>query len=366
MTAMTGLQFTLTLDAMPDADLVVVSFTGQEALSEPFVLQLECASQDAELPLPELLNSQGSLTIWQDGTAVRRVTGILAAATQGARGVRRTRYRLQLRSPLWRLQLRHNCRIFQGQTPQAIMGQLLQEHGIAAVDFVLRGAHPPRDYCVQYRETDLAFLQRLAAEEGIFYFEEMTGSHSRLRFADEVTALESGGELIFNAQPHLDGLGWRVQRFEWQHQLGVTGVVLQDHSFLQPDYALAHSQGLRGGHEVGLGSDEQLGTFQHYDYPGRFKQDPQGKALVRYRLDALRQQVSCAEGRSNAPMVRLGTRWSLQGQGAPMSVPGKLSASAMSASNPRRWRRRGAAGQLAITMSFRPYRPMCAGVPCRM
>lgn len=42
---------------------------------------------------------------------------------------------------------------------------------------------------MQYRETDLAFLQRLAAEEGIFYFEEMTERHSRLCFADEVTAL---------------------------------------------------------------------------------------------------------------------------------------------------------------------------------
>ena len=114
MTVLSGLQFTLTLDALPDAGLVVVSFTGQEALSEPFALQLECASLDAELPLAELLNSQGTLTIWQNGTAVRRLTGIVAAATQGARGVRRTRYRLQLRSPLWRLQLRHNCRIFQG------------------------------------------------------------------------------------------------------------------------------------------------------------------------------------------------------------------------------------------------------------
>lgn len=126
-----------------------------------------------------------------------------------------------------------------------------------------------------------------------------------------------------------------MQRFEWQHQLGSTGVVLQDHSFLQPDYALAHSQSLRDGHEVGLGSDEQLGAFQHYDFPGRFKQDPQGKAFARYRLDALRQQVSCAEGHSNAPPLQLGLRWSLRGQGGAddLACTGKLSASAMSVSS---------------------------------
>lgn len=169
MTAMTGLQFTLTLDAMPDANLVVVSFTGQEA-PEPFVLQLECASQDAELPLPELLNSQGTLTIWQDGTAVRRVTGILAAATQAHAGCG---------VPA----IACNCARRSGVCSCAIIAGFFKDkrlpghHGPAVAgawhsraDFVLRGAHPPRDYCVQYRETDLAFLQRLAAGRGDLYF----------------------------------------------------------------------------------------------------------------------------------------------------------------------------------------------------
>ncbi|MDA6210492.1 contractile injection system protein, VgrG/Pvc8 family, partial [Escherichia coli] len=32
--------------------------------------------------------------------------------------------------------------------------------------------HPSREFCVQYGETDYDFLCRMAAEEGIFFYEE--------------------------------------------------------------------------------------------------------------------------------------------------------------------------------------------------
>lgn len=59
---------------------------------------------------------------------------------------------------------------FKGAQPQEIIATLLQEHGVRARRFVLRHSHEVREYYVQYRETDLAFVQRLAAEEGLFYF----------------------------------------------------------------------------------------------------------------------------------------------------------------------------------------------------
>ena len=34
----------------------------------------------------------------------------------------------------------------------------------------LTGQYEPRDYCVQYRESDFDFASRLMEEEGIFYF----------------------------------------------------------------------------------------------------------------------------------------------------------------------------------------------------
>ena len=34
----------------------------------------------------------------------------------------------------------------------------------------MAGEHVAREYCVQYRETHLAFVERIAAEEGIWYY----------------------------------------------------------------------------------------------------------------------------------------------------------------------------------------------------
>ncbi len=73
-----------------------------------------------------------------------------------------------------------DCRIFQNQSVVQIADTLLSEGGIT--DYKkqgLSGSHPSRDYCVQYRETDYAFLQRIFAEEGIyFYFQYDSSSHT--------------------------------------------------------------------------------------------------------------------------------------------------------------------------------------------
>ncbi|BBI63345.1 hypothetical protein HSBAA_46510 [Vreelandella sulfidaeris] len=65
--------------------------------------------------------------------------------------------------------------------------------------------HEPeqREYCVQYRETDLAFIERLAAEEGLFYFhefEEKDGGTHRLIFADDPKVLTSIGERTYHSR----------------------------------------------------------------------------------------------------------------------------------------------------------------------
>src|SRR5690606_31717243 len=69
------------------------------------------------------------------------------------------------------LGLSRRSRIFQGQSvvpiALAVMGPVLAEHGgLVCVDR-LRRSYPPRDYCVQYRETDLDFVLRILADEGI-------------------------------------------------------------------------------------------------------------------------------------------------------------------------------------------------------
>jgi len=46
------------------------------------------------------------------------------------------------------------------------------------LEWAITGAFQPREYCVQYRETDFNFASRLMEEEGIYYFfKHANGSH---------------------------------------------------------------------------------------------------------------------------------------------------------------------------------------------
>ena len=63
---------------------------------------------------------------------------------------------------------RRTSRIFQEQTTREIVEQVLALWRIPN-RWHLAGELPKRAYCVQYEETDYAFVTRLCAAEGIFF-----------------------------------------------------------------------------------------------------------------------------------------------------------------------------------------------------
>ena len=66
--------------------------------------------------------------------------------------------------------IKYHSRIFQQKDIQSILTTLLSDNKVMDYRFVLRDNHPTREFCVQYRETDLDFFNLLTAEEGIFYY----------------------------------------------------------------------------------------------------------------------------------------------------------------------------------------------------
>ncbi|SNY95728.1 type VI secretion system Vgr family protein [Halomonas sp. hl-4] len=303
----TGLQFTLTLPGVDD--IAVIDFTHREALSQPFELALNIASRDGSLDAAELLDREASLTIWQDGEPLRRVHGIVSEFGRGDRGHRRTFYSLVLRPALWRLSLRHNSRIFQKTDPLTIINTLCDERGIRDVAFAVTRELPEREYCVQYRETDLAFIERLAAEEGLFYFHEFedsdNGAH-RLIFADDPQLLTSLGERSYHSRAGGTAPMRHVRKLSHTARVASSSATLKDYSFKNPAYAQLHDH---------LGRDvEQHGQqvdYEHYDYPGRYKQDASGEPFTRIRLEQLRREAITASAESDLPELAPGLRFSL-------------------------------------------------------
>ncbi|MFP1814118.1 type VI secretion system tip protein TssI/VgrG, partial [Lonsdalea quercina] len=81
-------------------------------------------------------------------------------------------------------------------------------------------------------------------------------------------------------------------------------VELKDYSFKTPAYGLSHKK-------LGEALEHQRESYQHYDYPGRFKQDPSGKAFSGHRLDALRADAVTGQGASNCATLMPGSAFTL-------------------------------------------------------
>ncbi|MBF8224316.1 type VI secretion system tip protein VgrG, partial [Halomonas sp. 328] len=309
-----GLHFTLSLAGAADLDLAVLDFTLDEALSTPFRLTLQVASRDGELSAEAFLDREASLTVWQDGEPLRRVHGLVSEFARGDRGHRRTFYHLEVRPALWRLGLRHNSRIFQGVSPLTIINTLCEERGLTDVAFAVTREPAEREYCVQYRESDLAFIQRLAAEEGLCFFHEFfergenaEGGH-RLVFADDPQVLGGLGPRTYHGRAGGTPPQRHLRKLKQVARVAPASAVLKDYSFKQPAYSQLHEHAADG-----LDAHAQRDDYEHYDYPGRYKADASGTAFTRIRLEALRRQALTAEAESDLPELAPGTRFTLEG-----------------------------------------------------
>ena len=97
------------------------------------------------------------------------------------------RYGILLVPKLWKLRHVRRSRIFQDLTVPEIVVSVVREHDVEC-EPRLSGDYQPREYCVQYRESDFSFVSRLMEEEGIFYFFEHTADKHTLVLANAPTA----------------------------------------------------------------------------------------------------------------------------------------------------------------------------------
>ncbi|RBW48981.1 type VI secretion system Vgr family protein [Marinobacter sp. F3R11] len=301
----TGLQFTVVVGELPDDTFSVYEFDIAETLSEVFTLTLTAFSKASHVAPADVLEQNVTLRIYQDGLLLRQFRGVVAEFCRGAAGDHRTRYEMVVSSPLWRLGIGRNSRIFQHKNTESIVRVMLDDHGVADTRFNLVREPEEREYCVQHRESDLAFLKRLAAEEGWHFRVEHGEERSELIIADHHRDSLKLENAPYNAMAGGSSRQSCIYRFETTERVGVAGVAMKDYTFRNPAYGLDHV-------EVAANLQHQRPDYEHYDYPGRYKQDASGEPFARARLDGLRRNTSTANGESNRADFTAGARVSLE------------------------------------------------------
>lgn len=164
--------------------LIVESLTGREGLSQGFQFQLTVLGTDAGLDANRLLGQPALLQILTQHSqqALRPVHGHVTALERLSSDGGFARYRLTLEPWLAFLRYRHDAFVWQDRNTLDIVteifadyrnqGKLVPAWRIAVSD---TGQYLPRDVCTQFEESDLSFVERLLAEEGLFYWFEHTG-----------------------------------------------------------------------------------------------------------------------------------------------------------------------------------------------
>ncbi|MDH3198433.1 MAG: type VI secretion system tip protein VgrG [Candidatus Krumholzibacteria bacterium] len=285
-----------------DDVLLLGGFTGDEGVSRPFGFTLDLRSEDADIDPKRMLRSPVTVTIDAPGEE-RVIHGLVRRFVQLGRDGEFAAYRAEIVPWLWFLSLSRRSKIFQEQTALDIVEAVFRELGHSDFQIRCTKSYPKREYCVQYRETDLNFVSRLLEEEGIFYFFEHADDKHTLVLADAPTAVKDcPGQAKVRAAAMAGTFQEEdvVLELEREHAVHAGKVTLRSYDYLQPSLRLESS--------VSGDGDEEI-----YDYSDDYTELDDGERLARIQLEAEEATYEVVRGSGTCRSFRSGYRVELTG-----------------------------------------------------
>jgi type VI secretion system secreted protein VgrG len=240
--------FRLVLGPFGGRALRVLRVRGREALSRPYAWAVTFTTSEPSFAAATVLGQAARLTIGPLAEVPREVCGVVDAI-EGCAGTEHGRraYRARLVPRLALLSRRRTSRVFEGRTVPQMLAAVLEAGGVAH-RFETGAAYVPRAYCVQYQETDLAFVRRLCAEAGIWFrFDapekpEAADASERVTFGDSDAAPElDGGERLALRPSHgsaLRGEEEHVTAFEERRAVVPSALRVRGYDFRRPEAPL--------------------------------------------------------------------------------------------------------------------------------
>ena len=305
-TTQNELQATFAIDGLKD-ELRLISFRGSEGLSQLFAFSLNVGCTSNAIPLDELVGRAGLLTI-EGQHDPRHVHGLVSRMRQLDSGRKYTEYQVDLVPRAWRLLHRHDCRIFQHQGMVDIISQVLDADGVEFEFHCMNNIAPAdREYCVQYRESDWAFVSRLLEEEGYWYYFEHWDQGHMLHLGNGPVfhpAIPAPAEVPFREPKAAMATEEHIHSFHLEGAVHSGKVTLTDFNFLKPSLQMFTSRRAR--------RDDRL---ERYDYPGLYQVPEEGRQVAEVRLEEARARVRLADGRSSCPRLGAGSTFTLDGHG---------------------------------------------------
>ncbi|MBN2492831.1 MAG: type VI secretion system tip protein VgrG [Planctomycetes bacterium] len=261
--------------------LLLVRLSGHEEMSRLFSFELELLSERDDIAAKDIVGKNVSFSIRLLDDSLRYFNGFVKRFAYGGSDDRLSRYTAEVVPWLWFLTQTADCRIFQNQSVPKIIEQVFTDLGFSDFDTSnIQGTHAAWDFCVQYRETDFAFVCRLMEQEGIFFFFRHENGKHTLVLADGNSAyadcLEK--EVEFAATPGASQAREMISSWEHKYEYRPGKWAQTDFNFETPTANLM----ARTSSLVKLDNST---NFEVYDFPGEYENKAQGDAEVKIRME---------------------------------------------------------------------------------
>jgi len=268
--------------------LLLERFSGTETLSAPFRFELVMASENRAIDFSLIVGKNVTVAV-EIRKNWRYFNGIVSRFWQESSDDTFTYYRAEVVPWLWLLTLTANCRIFQNKTIPDIIEDVFKKRGFQAFKKALTKTYQPREYCVQYRETDFNFVSRLMEQYGIhYYFEHVNGKHALViadsnsphepvAFQPQVRYQRSTDAVVLDKDVIV---GWVPA-----HSVRTGKYTLTDYNWQTPSVNL----------QVTI---DGMSNFKGeiYDYPGGYLKKADGDAIAKLRIQAEEATMVEVEG----------------------------------------------------------------------
>jgi type VI secretion system secreted protein VgrG len=300
----------ITIDALPSAGtLTFQTMTGFEALGIPFEYRIDVLSTKADMGASDVIGSAVSVALELKAFQMRYFNGIVAAFEYRGFEGPLAKIRLFVRPWFWFLTQAKNSRIFQNMSIVDVIKEVFDKYDLTGVvDYTnLQQSYPPREYVVQYAETDFNFVSRLLENEGIYYFFRHEQGEHQMILVDTYTThvpVPDYDKLPFaGPDTHRDALQTYVWDWNIVEQVQPGAYFQRDFDFTNPVAPLESPFGASKGYD--------LDDFEVYEYPGGFLTTTEGEGYSRVRLQELQTRFTQASGASNARGLSVGSTFHL-------------------------------------------------------
>ena len=292
-----------------EEQLLFRSMHGTEGLSQLFEFEVDLLSPSASIDLKAVLGKPLALEI-QTAGAPRFLNGqIVRFSMIGREGgtSRHTVYRATVRPWLWYLTRTSDNKIFQNKSVVDVLESVFGDYGFA-FEKKLNGSYRQWEYCVQYQETDFAFVSRLMELEGIYYYFKHDKSKHTLVLTDDIGAHEPMPDYetinYFAADRDVTEDTEVIDRWEVVEEIRSGGYVVDDFDFTKPkaDLSNVRNQPLSNDHA----------DYEMYEWLGDFTDPGQGEHYARVRLEETQSMAQRSSGHATVRGMAPGYRFTMQ------------------------------------------------------